>query len=248
MATRVPLRWGLPCLIGVAAVLAVQWALAGEPALGKARPAPGSADKVEVPAPVADPPVVRRREAVLAMPRGTFAKAFAVDPFVKGRLVWTYEDDRVSGTIELASEMGGAEAELAIESEVAMSSSGVVFGVITAVRLTELKINPQMLASVSEGLPIKIGPQVYPLVEPIINDLLVDLPFSYQCRVHGDRMTISNARIGPSGPANKYLMVAGPQIVGLLQAPALALEGTYTRGAEKEAPAKNPAPPAHRPR
>jgi hypothetical protein len=247
MTTRFPWRWSLALLVAVGATVLVQWALAGDPIRGTTRPPAFGVAPAEPapPAPVVAPPASgRRQEAVLAMPRGTFAKVFAVEPFCKGRLVWTYEDDRVSGTIECESEMAGASAELAIESEVALSSSGVVFGVITAVRLTELKINPQMLAGMAESLPVKVGPQIYPLVEPIVNDLLIDMPFSYHCRVRGDRMTISQARIGPSGPMAKYAMVVAPHIAGPIQAPALALEGTYTRVAEKEGPAPQKSTPS----
>lgn len=247
MTNRFDLRWCLALLVVVAMFALVPWALAGQFVWGTQRVGPmpvPPADPLDVRAPLPPPlPMVipepsgnRRREAVLTMPRGTFAKAFALDPFCKGRLVWTYEEDRVSGTIELESEMGGVSVELAIESEVALSSSGVVFGVISAVRLTDFKINAQMMASLTENFPLKVGPQMYPLIEPIINELLIDMPFSYQCRVRGDRMTISNARIGASGPMAKYGLMVAPQIVGIVQAPALALEGTYTRVAEKEVP------------
>lgn len=250
MTIRFPLRWGLAVLVAVAMVPVVRWAFAGEPARGDLHPlqaaaAMGEGTRPLPPAAAAPepPPAGRRQEAVLAMPRGTFVKAFAVEPFCKGRLVWTYEDDRVTGTIEAESAMAGTSAELAVESEVALSSSGVVFGVITAVRLTELKVNPQFLAAAAEHFPLKVGPEFYPLIEPIVNELLVDMPFSYHCRVRGDRMTISQARIGPSGPLAKYAMVVAPGVAGPIQAPALALEGTYTRLAEKEVPApRKPAP------
>lgn len=253
MTTRFPLRMGLALLVAVAMVPLVRWAFAGEPVRGthplQETAAMGEGTRFPPPKnvgpdlpPPAPPAVGRRQEAVLAMPRGTFVKAFAVEPFCKGRLVWTYEDDHVSGTIECESGMAGFSAELAVESEVAMSSSGVVFGVITAVRLSDFKLNPQFLAAAAEGFPIKVGPEIYPLVEPIVNELLIDMPFSYHCRVRGDRMTISQARIGPSGPLAKYAMVVAPGVAGPIQAPALALEGTYTRVAEKEAPApKKPA-------
>jgi len=242
MTTRFPLRWGLALIVAVATVPLVRWAFAGEPIGANPRPAPPMAVSSDSPPP-ATPATGRRQEAVLAMPRGTFVKAFAVEPFCKGRLVWNYEDDHVTGTIECESAMAGASAELAVESEIAMSSSGVVFGVITAVRLTDFKLNPQLLAAASEGFPLKVGPEIYPLIEPIVNELLIDMPFSYHCRVRGDRMTISHARIGPSGPLAKYAMVVAPGVAGPIQAPALALEGTYTRLAEKEAPApKKPAP------
>jgi hypothetical protein len=237
MTIRFPLGLGLALLV-VAGVALVPRLFPGDFVWGNPRPAQPAVAPAEPPAPpAAEPASGRRREAVLTMPRGTFAKTFAVEPFCKGRLVWTYEDDRVSGTIECESEIAGISAELAIESEVAMSSSGVVFGVISAVRLTEFKMNPQLLAGMTENMPLKIGPQLYPLIEPIVNDLLVDMPFSYHCRVRGDRITISNARIGPSGPIAKYAMVVAPQIAGPIQAPALALEGTYTRVVEKEGPA-----------
>ena len=244
MFNNVNLRWTMAMVALIGAVVVVQWTLAQTPRAPRPMapteylPPPPPTEPTTAPAPVPEPatridaPPMRRRQAVLTLPRGTYVKAFEVEPFCKGRLIWNYEDDQVQGTIELESEMAGVSAELAIESEIAMSSSGVVFGVITGVKLTDLKVNPQMLAAVAEKFPLKVGPKFYPLIEPLVNEALVDTPFSYQCRVRGDRMTISHVHIGPCGPLVKYTLGVAPQMA-MVQAPAVALEGTYQRVTER---------------
>src|SRR5262249_52408730 len=42
----------------------------------------------------------RRREAVIKLPVGTFVKEVDATPYGSGRIAWTYEEDRVLGTIE----------------------------------------------------------------------------------------------------------------------------------------------------
>jgi hypothetical protein len=269
MLNNVHLRWSLAMLALVGAVVIGRWSLAQTPAAPGSAPAyypppapdntlpppPPDAPATRLPAPVrgesvpADAPPMRRRQAVLTLPRGIFVKAFEVEPFCKGRLIWNYEDDQVQGTIELESDIAGVSAELAIESEIALSSSGVVFGVITGVKLTDLKVNPQMLAAVAEKFPLKVGPKFYPLIEPLVNEALVDTPFSYQCRVRGDRMTISHVHIGPCGPLVKYTLGMAPQMA-MIQAPAIALEGTYQRVTERNPliPTKREVPPAFAPK
>jgi hypothetical protein len=238
----------------------VQWALAGNPSKTApplpSEPVSDSVPRTQLPpqgipgaAPVVSPSAVgpRRRHANIVLPQGTFVKTFEVEPFVKGRLVWNYHGDQVSGIVEVESTMAGISATVAIDSEIALSSNGVVFGVITGVQITELKINQQLLAAYSKELPITIGPKSYALIEPIINDLLIDTPFSYQCRMHGNRLTISHCHIGLSGPAAKYAMGVAPYQVSMIQAPAVALEGNYTLMPKKEAEQQKPfdVAPAH---
>ena len=75
------------------------------------------------------------------------------------------------------------------------------------------------------------------LAEPLINETLTDLPFSYQFRVSGDKLTILNYRTllaGPN-PLGKLGGVLGGGDNGLgalsyFQAISMAVEGTYTAG------------------
>ena len=261
MWKNVPLRWTLALAALLASVAVVQWSLARDQrnAPAAAAVAPASVVAPLQVAPVAVAPVPeggsspctsaarvenapsRRRQAVLSLPRGTYVKAFEVEPYCQGRIVWAYlDEDQVHGTIQLESELLGVSAELAIDSEIALSSSGVVFGVITGVRLNHVKMNPQALANWMERMPLKVGPKLFPLIEPLVNEALIDTPFSYQCRVREDRLTISHLHIGPCGPVMKYVIGREPR-AALIQAPALAVEGTYQRCKENEPlPGKRP--------
>lgn len=219
---------------GLGAAYLAQWASAQPPSREYAPPS-------ELPKPVAQAPAkpepVAPRKVVAAprIPSGTFVKEFEAEPYGSGRLAWTYADDRVSGVIELDAPMLGGEIELATESEVSMSSNGVIYGVINSVRLNRLRINPELLGD------FKVGPAAYPLVEPLVNDTLVDVPFSYQCRIQGDRITISNYRIllaGPNPLGKLYGITGGDPTGGILtyfQAINVAIEGTYTLSDGKEA-------------
>jgi hypothetical protein len=261
MWNHVPLRWTLAVVALMASVAVVQWILARDqrtaPAASSASPTSGVAPQHVAPlavAPVSEtgpsPCTVaagvenapaRRRQAILSLPRGTYVKAFELEPYCQGRIVWAYlEEDRVHGTIQFESELLGVSAELAIDSEIALSSSGVVFGVITGVRLNHVKMNPQALANWIENMPLKVGPKLFPLIEPLVNEALIDTPFSYQCRVREDRLTISHLHIGPCGPVMKYVIGREPR-AALIQAPALAVEGTYQRSHDNEPlPGKRP--------
>lgn len=181
----------------------------------------------------------RRREAVIRLPAGTFSKEVEAAPYGHGRLTWTYEEDRVLGLIE-ASVMGG-ELELATEAEVSLSSNGTIYGLITSVRLNHLR-----LPDSEEFAELKPFAGLYPAIEPLVNETLMDLPFSYQFRIQGDRLVISNFRIllaGPN-PLGKLGGLVGRlngelAVLAYFQALGVALEGTYTaEDATEKTPAK----------
>jgi hypothetical protein len=192
-------------------------------------------------------PTGRRREAVIRLPAGAYVKEVDVAPYGSGRLTWTYEDERVLGTIE-ASVMGG-QIELATEAEYSLSSSGTIYGLITSVQLNRVRL-PE-IGEFAEGFAeLKPFIGLWPVVEPLVNDLLVDLPFSYQFRVQGDRLVISNYRILLSGP-NPLGKVGGIALgeagimVAACQALGTAFEGTYTAvdAREKATPNNRPILP-----
>lgn len=177
----------------------------------------------------------RRREAVIRLPAGTFVKEVDVPQYGSGRVTWTYEEDRVVGLIE-ASVMG-VEVELATEAEYSLSRNGTIYGVLTSVHLNHLRL-PETLA------PFKPFVGLINAAEPLINESLMDVPFSYQFRVSGDRLTITNFRILLAGPTPlwKLASLLGDKEKEMLlplaafQALGTAIEGTYTPPEAKDAP------------
>jgi RNA polymerase sigma factor (sigma-70 family) len=183
----------------------------------------------------ARPPVrARRSEAVIRLPVGTFVKEIEAEPYGNGRVTWTYEEDRVLGLIE-GSAMG-FEFTVATEAEISLSSTGTVYGVLTGVRLIKLKV-PR--GEEYDKLQPFVG--LWPVVEPLVNEVCIDLPFSYHCRVQDDRIVISNFRILLSGP-NPLGKLGGLvangdgdtdamlKVLACFQAFGTALEGTYKAG------------------
>ena len=181
----------------------------------------------------------RRREAVIRLPVGTFVKDVEAAPYGSGRVTWTYEEDRVLGLIE-ASVMG-FEVELATEAEYSLSSNGTIYGLLTGVKLNHLR-----LPASEEFSEIQPFVGLWSVVEPLFSEMLVDLPFSYRFRVHGDRLVITNFRILLAGPNplgklgglsfgkpgnDAWAVVAGFQALGT------AFEGTYATDDGKEKPA-----------
>jgi hypothetical protein len=76
---------------------------------------------------------------------------------------------------------------------------------------------------------------------------MIDLPFSYQFRIQGERLIISNYRIllaGPNPFGKVGGFVAGEAAAVLLgfQALGTAIEGTYTAADAIEKPAPNRRP------
>jgi hypothetical protein len=183
----------------------------------------------------------RRREAVIRLPLGTFVKEVDAAPYGHGRLTWTYEDDRVLGLIE-GSVMGG-EFELATEAEISLSSNGTVYGLITGVRLNHLR-----LPDGEEFTKLKPFAGLWSAVEPLVNEVLMDLPFSYQFRVQSDRLIIINCRVllaGPNPLGKLGGLTTGDQVLAALtyfQALGTAVEGTYTASDAKDRPALKKLP------
>jgi hypothetical protein len=172
----------------------------------------------------------RRREAVIKMPVGTFVKDVEVGEYGSGRLTWTFEDEKVFATVE-ASAMG-VEVRVRVEAECSLSSSGTIYGVVTGVELAHLKVEAgHKLGKLGEYVKFA------KLAEPLLNETLTDLPFSYQFRLSGDKLIILNYRAllaGPN-PLGKLggLIGGGDKGVAALsyfQALGMAIEGTYTAG------------------
>lgn len=197
--------------------------------------------------PNADEPTLPggRREAVIRMPVGTFVKEVDLPPYGAGRITWTYENDRVRGQIALSGM--GAEVELATEAEISMASNGTIYGVVTGFKVTHVKLPPEMRGELAG---IDVG-KAWPLVEPLVNDVMTDLPFSYSFRLAGDRLTILNYRIllaGPNPLGKLGGLAAGNSneafaAIAYFQALGTAIEGSYTvvdHDHEKEAPKKRP--------
>jgi RNA polymerase sigma factor (sigma-70 family) len=186
----------------------------------------------------------RRREAVIRLPMGTFAKEVDASPYGSGCLTWTYEEERVLGLIE-ASVMG-VEVELATEAEYSLSSTGVIYGVITSVRLNHLK-----LPDGEQFAQLKPFVGLWSAVEPLFNEVMIDLPFSYHFRVQGDRLIITNFRMllaGPN-PLGKLGGLAGNgngndafAVLAAFQALGTAIEGTYLTPDAKDKPTFNKRP------
>jgi RNA polymerase sigma factor (sigma-70 family) len=209
---------------------------ANPPAAGGKEPVKGEEVK---PAPTG-----RRREAVIRLPAGAFVKEVDAAPYGSGRLTWTYEEERVQGLIE--GSVMGVEFELATEAEYSLSSTGVIYGLLTSVKLNHLR-----LPDGEQFAELKPFVGLWPAVEPLVNEVIVDLPFSYHFRVQGDRLVISNFRILLAGPnplgklgglamkdGNNEAFVA----LAAFQALGTALEGTYTAADAREKPAPNKRP------
>lgn len=200
--------------------------------------------------------VGRRKEAVIKLPTGTFVKEIDVQPYGSGRLSWTFEDEKILGAIEASLPMFGVDIELQTEAEYSLSSNGTIYGVVTAVKLVNLKVNEALLAQgdkeAAEEFKAIIG--MVKAAEPLIAEMFNDLPFSYQFRLNGDRLVIQNYRTLLAGP--NPLMKLAPllgDVDGLgefaeammyFQPLSTAMEGTYT-AADSDAPVvpqKKPTP------
>lgn len=189
--------------------------------------------KVEDPRPAkvegAKPALTRRREAVIKIPVGTFVKEMDAGMYGSGRLTWTFDEEKVHGTIE--ANVMGVEVELRTEAEFSMSSNGTIYGIVTRIELTHMK-----LPAAGELGEFGVYAKLVKLAEPLINETLTDLPFSYQFRLSGDKLTILNYRAllaGPN-PLGKLGGLVGKDenlaVLSYFQALGAAIEGTYTAG------------------
>ncbi|HEY2784935.1 MAG TPA: sigma-70 family RNA polymerase sigma factor [Fimbriiglobus sp.] len=200
----------------------------------------------------AEPPVPgSRREAIIRMPVGTFVKEVDVPPYGSGRITFTYEADRVHSRYELAV-MGG-ELEFTTDAEISMASTGTIYGVLTGFKVLHVKLPPEMKAKDLGGIDFA---KAWPLVEPVVNDVVTDLPFSYSIRQSSGGLTIQNFRIllagpNPLGKLGGFAAAGQSEAIGALayfQAIGSAVEGTYASvDAEKEAPKQRSAPTKAKP-
>jgi RNA polymerase sigma factor (sigma-70 family) len=188
----------------------------------------------------------KRREAVIRLPVGTYTKDVDVPPYGAGRVTWTYEEDRVLGTIE-ASVMG-FELEIQTEAEYSLSGNGTIYGLLTGFKISHVKFPAQ-------GELAELGQYAafWPLIEPMMTEFFTDMPFSYQFRVSGDRLSITNYRAllagpNPLGKLGGVLAAAevGEEVgvvLAFFQAFGMAMEGNYVLADAKplEAP-KRKAP------
>jgi hypothetical protein len=183
----------------------------------------------------------RRREAVISLPLGTFVKEVDVAPYGRGRITWVYEEERVGGLIE--GSVMGFEFELATEAEISLSSNGTIYGLLTNVRVSHLRL-PDTGDLADELGELKPFLGLLPAVEPLINEVLTDLPFSYQFRVQGDRLILSNFRILLAGP-NPLGKLGGVfaadneeafMVLAAFQGLGTALEGTYAAPDSRDKP------------
>jgi RNA polymerase sigma factor (sigma-70 family) len=184
-------------------------------------------------------PTARRREAIIRVPSGTFVREIDAPAYGSGRLTWTYEEERVLGLIE--GTVMGFEFELATEAEYSLSSNGTIYGLLTSVRLNHLRLpQDERFGDLNAFVAA---------AEPLVNDVLLDLPFSYQFRLQGDRLVISNFRCLLAGP-NPLGKVGGLMANGnsgfealvYFQALGAAIEGTYTvpDGRDRPTPTRRP--------
>jgi len=181
--------------------------------------------------------VGRRREAVIKLPVGSFIKEVEVPQYGSARLMWRYEDEHLIGHLQ-GTALGG-ELDITIEAEYSLSSNGTIYGLITAIHLNNLR-----LPDVDSFAQLKPFVSAWPVIEPLINDVMIDLPFSYQFRLQGDRVVVSNVRIllagpNPLGKIGGFLDKSNEPFVLFLayfQALGAALEGTYTATDGKAVP------------
>ncbi len=177
----------------------------------------------------AKPGNLRRREAVIKVPVGTFVKDVDAGEYGSGRLTWTFDDDKVHGLIE--ANVMGVEVELKTEAEFSLSSNGTIYGIVTSAEVTHLKVGGLAL-----GKELAEYAKFVKLAEPLVNEILTDLPFSYQFRVTGDKLTILNYRAllagpNPLGKLGGLVGGGGDKALSVLtyfQALGVAIEGTYT--------------------
>jgi hypothetical protein len=190
----------------------------------------------------------RRREAVIRLPAGTFVKEVDAPPYGSGRFTWIFEDDRLRGLME--AKVMGVEVEVSFDAEYSLSSNGTIYGLMTGFRLDHLRL--------PEGEAFKeLQPFVglWPVVEPLVNDVMIDLPFSFRFAVQGERLVISNFRMLLAGALGKGGSIAAAMAFDsndsaaktaagvLLEAQALGVpfEGTYT-AASREKPTASRRP------
>jgi hypothetical protein len=165
-------------------------------------------------------------------------------------VAWTYEEDRVLGVIE--GSVLGVEFEVRTEAEFSLSSNGTIYGVLTGGKVAHLKF-----PAGGELGDLAAYAALWPLFEPMVAEVLTDLPFSYQFRLQGDRLVISNFRAllaGPNPLGKAGGLVAGKaggealEVLSYFQGLALVMEGTYAAGDAREREQPKRTTPFYKPR
>lgn len=197
--------------------------------------------------PAAEAPKARRREAVTRLPSGTFVKEMDAAPYGNGKITLTYAEDKVFSTI--SASVFGFQFDIQTEAEVSLSTSGVVYGVVTGFKVSNIRAG--MLGAEKGAEAFQLYASMVNAAEPLINEMTIDMPFSYHIRAADDRVTLSQFRVmlaGPSplGKAGAFMGGdSGLAVLGYFQAINVALEGTYTaEGAKPRGPEPRREPAA----
>ncbi|VTS08480.1 hypothetical protein [Tuwongella immobilis] len=171
---------------------------------------------------------------------GRFIKEVDVSPYGSGKVTLDFSPD---GTVtsHMTGNVLGVEFSLTTEAEVSISKHGVIYGVVTDVQLGTIK--PGALAAEAAG-ELQLYMQLLKAAEPLINDVMVDMPFSYHLRTQGDRLMISQFRVmlagpNPLGKFGALGMGDEAAVLGYFQAINIALEGTYRSSAAVGASAES---------
>ena len=190
----------------------------------------------------AEAPMLRRREAVIRLPQGTFTKEFEVEPYGAARITWNFDEDQVFGQIEAM--VLGIEVQMETVAEISLSRNGTLYGIVTQLKIKNIRVNGTMMPDMKEFQQFV---HFWPVVEPLLNEWVTDLPFSYQFRINGNQLSIHNYRILLAGP-NPLGKVGGivsdmdeiGAVLMYFQAIGVAMEGNYTRTDRDAVPQPEP--------
>lgn len=162
------------------------------------------------------------------LPLGVFTKKMQAGEYGSVSLTWDYrQDGTVHGLIQFTGL--GIEFELKTVAEISVSSHGTIYGIITSAKAEKLRFPQDVQEQDTLFAFIGVG-------EGLMNEVMLDMPFSYQYRIVDDQLILHNFRMFVIGnkPFTTYmsLLQGDYSEMGIyLQFAGSVIEGTYAQQA-----------------
>ncbi|MEZ6142345.1 MAG: BON domain-containing protein [Zavarzinella sp.] len=122
------------------------------------------------------------------MPTGKWIKRFDFKDYGEIKIILENREEDFSANLFV--DVGGAYVEIRLTGEYSITRQSVVHGVITSGEIVSIQLPP-----IPEIAALNDFTELWKLADPMLNDLMLDLPFSYHWRKVDGKYIISDMKV-----------------------------------------------------